>query len=721
MAMTEEEKQTIVSAVLAVLRSESRDIAGLDTADSLENLTSLPAQQGEKLVQAPLHLLAKPAAEAAVAAADAAAAANAAAQRAKSAAEIAETYKKASEDEDKYVRGKLSTTNGAISASTQTETIVCRQYIGIPEGTGQITVGLYSDKVLSGNAVLAFYDKDHKFLYCENIVANKENDISIATEDRYVRYQMPAKDVLEMRITADGWTLVESFNPQVIKDGIAAEEEARKTEDTELSDKIAAEKTAREGDIESIRQSTGISNIPIFDETKDYAAGDYVIYEGRLLKFRRYHSAGAMIFAEVVPVTVIDTRIVQKTGVDEDVVMSQAAVSRELARTSPARIDDIVDSATITDEIELAPDAIVYVKDRKVFAARKGSDFSSFWPGDDAYMTSEGEILKDKLYTFNGAVYCWDSVSQSLVPSYSLLESKTPTHIRTSYSDDGVSVDLLHNDKHLSSATIEPATDSSAGVMSAEDKVMLDILALQASKSVISVDGMDFSPGDILEILKGHRPTRYAVKYETETSSYMCGIVDVFTSRDGRVFTEIYTGGCDLAKDFTGGTHDSGRIYQFMRQYRIFGSGTPAAGTWSAWQSCLSSAAMEELYAMGLDYEVFEGETDGYIEVKLIGRDGGVVGGSTEIPFASAEKSGFMSREDKKKLDEMKDTVVFTGATVNDETEMLMLNRVDGETLVLDEVGCSLPGDITKVSQLENDKGYLTGAVEDESITLNND
>ena len=713
---------------------------------------------------------------------------------------------------------------------------------------------------------------------------------------------------------------------------IETEEEARKTEDTELSDKIAAEKTAREGDIESIRQSTGISNIPIFDETKDYAAGDYVIYEGRLLKFRRYHSAGAMIFAEVVPVTVMDTRIVQKTGVDEDVVMSQAAVSRELARTSPARIDDIVDSATITDKIELAPDAIVYVKDRNVFAARKGSEFSSFWPGDDAYMTSEGEILKDKLYTFNGAVYCWDSVSQSLVPSYSLLESKMPTHIRTSYSDDGVSVDLWHNDKHLSSATIEPATDSSAGVMSSADKKKLDTLALYNAKSIISVDGMDFSHGDILEILKGHRPTRYAVKYETETSSYVCGIVDAYTSRDGCVFTEIYTGGCDLAKDFTGGTHDSGRIYQFMRQYRIFGSGTPAAGTWSAWQSCLSSAAMEELYAMGMDYKVYEDGTEGYIEVKLIGKEGGVVGGSTEIPFASAEKSGFMSREDKGKLDEMeaganrttvtqehgtsenavmsqaavtqadaelllriqgrsadsvpyydpfkyvefkgsgyltefndwldslhtttsegdsskagffrvslwgvlcevknfvinwermkfhqivegtisidsqgrlglsegfsilqrryedgvwsewqtqdvsdeirvaiadgirtdysensvslallhgqsrlfgdvispatqekagvmsaedkkkldgiRDTVVFTGATVDEETEMLVLNRVDEETLVLDEVSGTLPGGITKVSQLENDKGYLTGTIEGESIMLNND
>ena len=91
------------------------------------------------------------------------------------------------------------------------------------------------------------------------------------------------------------------------------------------------------------------------------------------------------------------------------------------------------------------------------------------------------------------------------------------------------------------------------------------------------------------------------------------------------------------------------------------------------------------------------------------------------ISAATQEKAGVMSAEDKKKLDGIRDTVVFTGATVDEETEMLVLNRVDEETLVLDEVSGTLPGGITKVSQLENDKGYLTGEVAEESIILNND
>ena len=442
--MTDEEKKEIIAA----LKAESTDVTSLEVVSSLDGVTSLPAVQGNKLVRAPIPLLAKPATDAAETANAAAETANAAAERAESAAEIAETYIKTTDDEDKYVRGTLNMTDGTISESTQTGTIVCQQYIGIPEGTEQISVWLYSVTSLSGNAAVTFYDGQHNFLSANAVTANNVNAFELPNGARYLRYQMPAENVIEIRIAADGWTLAESFNPAKIKEDI-------------------------------------------------------------------------------------------------------------------------------------------------------------------------------------------------------------PNEIRTGYSDDGVSIDLYHDDTSLWSDTIEPATKTEAGVMSSADKTTLDALALYNAKSVITVAGMDFTQGDILEIQKGHRPTRYAVKYETETSSYVCGILDAYTSRDGRVFTEIYTGGCDLAKDFTGGTHDSGRIYQFMRQYRIFGSGTPAAGTWSAWQSCLSSATMEELYAMGLDYEVFEGETDGYIEVKLTGKDGGVVGGSTEIPFASAAKSGFMSKEDKARLDGM--------------------------------------------------------------------
>ena len=68
-----------------------------------------------------------------------------------------------------------------------------------------------------------------------------------------------------------------------------------------------------------------------------------------------------------------------------------------------------------------------------------------------------------------------------------------------------------------------------------------------------------------------------------------------------------------------------------------------------------------------------------------------------------------------------KGIIVFVGSTVDETTEMLILNKVDNETLILNEVGTSVLGSITKVSQLENDKGYLTGAVRQDNMIFTNE
>lgn len=77
--MTEEEREDIKKDVLNAIKNESNDLTELDTVSSLDNLTSLPGMQGEKLVLAPISLLSKPAT-------DAAAVANAAAATATDAA-----------------------------------------------------------------------------------------------------------------------------------------------------------------------------------------------------------------------------------------------------------------------------------------------------------------------------------------------------------------------------------------------------------------------------------------------------------------------------------------------------------------------------------------------------------------------------------------------------------------------------------------------------------
>ncbi len=59
--MTDDEKKDIVNEVLSTIRKESTDVASLDQATSLENLSGLPAVDADgKLLTAPLTLLTEP-------------------------------------------------------------------------------------------------------------------------------------------------------------------------------------------------------------------------------------------------------------------------------------------------------------------------------------------------------------------------------------------------------------------------------------------------------------------------------------------------------------------------------------------------------------------------------------------------------------------------------------------------------------------------------------
>ena len=65
MALTDQEKNDIKKELLNAIKAESTDATELERATSLDALTGLPAMQGEKMVLAPLNMLAKPATEAA--------------------------------------------------------------------------------------------------------------------------------------------------------------------------------------------------------------------------------------------------------------------------------------------------------------------------------------------------------------------------------------------------------------------------------------------------------------------------------------------------------------------------------------------------------------------------------------------------------------------------------------------------------------------------------
>ena len=85
MALTEEDKKELLNAI----KAESEGIAELETVDSLDGLTSLPALKGSQLVSAPMALLRQPAEDAAQKANQAAENANTAVRNANTAAQNA--------------------------------------------------------------------------------------------------------------------------------------------------------------------------------------------------------------------------------------------------------------------------------------------------------------------------------------------------------------------------------------------------------------------------------------------------------------------------------------------------------------------------------------------------------------------------------------------------------------------------------------------------------
>ena len=94
MALTEEEKKELVQNVVNQIKTESQSVDELETVDTLEGVVSLPAMRGEKVVGAPLKLLSKPAEEAAAVARNSAAVADASAKKADASAKKADASAK---------------------------------------------------------------------------------------------------------------------------------------------------------------------------------------------------------------------------------------------------------------------------------------------------------------------------------------------------------------------------------------------------------------------------------------------------------------------------------------------------------------------------------------------------------------------------------------------------------------------------------------------------
>lgn len=110
------------------------------------------------------------------------------------------------------------------------------------------------------------------------------------------------------------------------------------------------------------------------------------------------------------------------------------------------RFSGFVDGVTITQTGVNEWDSVVYDTSINKFLAKKGTlspTYHNIWSGMDAYMTDEvgTDILKDRLYLYGEDVYVWSNIEGTLVK----VDKEIPN-----------------------------ATQSTAGLMSTEDKAILD-------------------------------------------------------------------------------------------------------------------------------------------------------------------------------------------------------------------------------------------------------
>lgn len=250
MALTEEEKQDLLNAI----RQESTGIDELETAESLDGLTSLPAMSGDKLVRAPIALLSKPAADAAqdartaagnadTAATAAGSAARNAAEKAREADEAAKKALLAAESVNGYIGtvdvqelDALSTADKAgVYKVTENKNAAGWLLVHTDGGGHQVTQTLLSNYTDGSGGTLDF-------------TTHRDDAVTV-----YTRHYNIGSATLDGKETARGtWTPWTETGGTNLAEGLAStvaaldkETTDRKNADTELQTAIDEETTAR--------------------------------------------------------------------------------------------------------------------------------------------------------------------------------------------------------------------------------------------------------------------------------------------------------------------------------------------------------------------------------------------------------------------------------------------------------------------------------------------
>lgn len=251
---------------------------------------------------------------------------------------------------------------------------------------------------------------------------------------------------------------------------------------------------------------------------------------------------------------------------------------------STMRFNGFVNGVTITQTGVNEWDGIVYDTSINKFLAKKGTltpTYHNVWSGMDAYMSDElgTSILKDKLYICDDVVYSWSDTENTLVKV----------------------------DKEISNAT-----QSKAGLMSAEDKAKLD--NLDTSGEVSDPRALNGATMRFNGFVSGVTTAQVGAS-EWDSIVYDTSI-NKFLAKKGTLSPTYYN------------------IWSGMDAYMTDGAGT--------------DILKDRLYLYGEDIYAWS-DTEGTL-IKV----------TPDIPNASQSEAGLMSAEDKTKLDNVISRIVLS-------------------------------------------------------------
>lgn len=161
-------------------------------------------------------------------------------------------------------------------------------------------------------------------------------------------------------------------------------------------------------------------------------------------------------------------------------------------------------------------------------------------------------------------------------------------------SKDDVTIHLTDLAGITHGYVIQAASTTYAGVMSAEDKIKLDGLAVK-SIDIEDIDTIPASIEDAAVMAIDTSRSRYILTY----GNINVGAIDIFSDNLGHQLTEVLTTHYEMTSGDVEPSHSDVEVYTYYRSYNInsfeLARKGVARGTWSEWQQCVEELTNEEL------------------------------------------------------------------------------------------------------------------------------